>query len=101
MALSSTISSDGAIVTLAVAGRFDFNIHQDFRKAYEKHGNGVKKYVIDLKDTEYMDSSALGMLLLLRDYAGGDSSDISILNGKSELKKILAIANFNKLFNIG
>lgn len=101
MTLSSTISSDGTVVTLVVAGRFDFNIHQDFRKAYEEHGSGVKKYVIDLKETEYMDSSALGMLLLLRDYAGGDSSDISILNGKSELKKILAIANFNKLFNIG
>lgn len=100
MALKSTISSDGSVVTLKISGRFDFNLHQAFRKAYEEYGSGVKRYVIDLKETEYMDSSALGMLLLLRDHAGGDGANISLLNGKSELKKILAIANFNKLFNV-
>lgn len=100
MALKSTISSDGSVVTLVIAGRFDFNLHKVFRKAYEEYGGNVKRYVIDLKETVYMDSSALGMLLLLRDHAGGDGSNISLLNARSELKKILAIANFNKLFNI-
>ncbi|MEQ6341962.1 MAG: STAS domain-containing protein [Gammaproteobacteria bacterium] len=100
MALTAQKSADGDTVTMSVVGRFDFNIHSDFRQAYEKAGDGIKKYVIDMKGTEYMDSSALGMLLLLRDHAGGEASDIRIINSSKEIKKILEIANFNKLFNI-
>ncbi len=100
MTLTAQTSADGATVTMNVIGRFDFNIHHDFRQAYENSGVGIKKYVIDMKGTEYMDSSALGMLLLLRDHAGGEASNIRIINSSRDIKKILEIANFNKLFNI-
>ena len=43
---------------------------------------------------------ALGMLLLLRDHAGGDGSNIRIINCNPDVKKILAISNFEQLFNI-
>ncbi|MER2102541.1 MAG: STAS domain-containing protein, partial [Pseudomonas atacamensis] len=56
--------------------------------------------VVDLKEATYLDSSALGMLLLLRDHAGGDESDIRVVNSSSDVKKILAISNFDKLFDI-
>jgi anti-anti-sigma factor len=55
---------------------------------------------LDLKETTYLDSSALGMLLLLRDHAGGDDSDIRVVNPNSDVRKILAISNFDKLFDI-
>ena len=100
MALTAQTSADGANVTISVIGRFDFNIHHEFRQAYEHAGDSIKKYVIDMKGTEYMDSSALGMLLLLRDHTGGEASNISIINSSKDIKKILEIANFNKLFNI-
>ena len=47
-----------------------------------------------------MDSSALGMLLLLRDHAGGDNADIALMNISPDVRKILAISNFDKLFKI-
>ncbi len=100
MALTAQKTADGTTVTISVIGRFDFNIHHEFRQSYEKAGDGVKKYVVDMKGAEYMDSSALGMLLLLRDHAGGGASDIRIINSSRDIKKILEIANFNKLFNI-
>jgi len=53
-----------------------------------------------LDSTEYLDSSALGMLLLLREHAGGESSNIRISKASPEVKKILEVANFEKLFNI-
>ena len=56
--------------------------------------------VVDLKDATYLDSSALGMLLLLRDHAGGDNSNIRVINTNSDVRKILAISNFEKLFDI-
>ncbi len=59
-----------------------------------------QRYVVDLKDTTYLDSSALGMLLLLRDHAGGDSAQIRLLNCNPDVRKILAISNFEQLFKI-
>ena len=40
------------------------------------------------------------MLLLLRDYVGGDESDVRLVNCNSDVRKILAISNFDKLFDI-
>ena len=48
----------------------------------------------------YLDSSALGMLLLLRDHAGGDTANIKIVNCNPDVKKILTISNFEQLFSI-
>ena len=82
-----------------IKGRFDFNDHGDFREAYRQHSSNAH-YAVDMNDADYMDSSALGMLLMLREYAGGDSAKIEIRGCKPEIKKILAIANFQKLFEI-
>lgn len=54
---------------------------------------------MDLKEATYLDSSALGMLLLLRDHAG-DDADVRVINSNSDVRKILAISNFDKLFDI-
>jgi hypothetical protein len=40
------------------------------------------------------------MLLLLRDYAGGEQSNIQIVNCAPDVKKILLISNFEQLFDI-
>jgi HptB-dependent secretion and biofilm anti anti-sigma factor len=53
-----------------------------------------------LISTEYVDSSALGMLLVLRDKVAGDKTAISIKNVRPEVMKILEIANFDKLFTL-
>ncbi|MCB1654339.1 MAG: STAS domain-containing protein, partial [Pseudomonadales bacterium] len=46
------------------------------------------------------DSSALGMLLLLRDHAGGDNAEIRVINSNPDVLKIFNISNFDKLFDI-
>ncbi|KXS52896.1 STAS domain-containing protein [Marinobacter persicus] len=91
---------DGQTLVIRVDGRFDFSTHQAFRDAYEQADPAIKRYVVDLSDTTYLDSSALGMLLLLRDHAGGDSARISIENCNSDVRRILSISNFEQLFRI-
>ncbi|WP_213876030.1 STAS domain-containing protein [Pseudomonas sp. dw_358] len=100
MSATSTLSEDGQTLTIKVAGRFDFSAHQDFRTAYEKINESPKHFVVDLKETTYLDSSALGMLLLLRDHAGGDNADVRLTHVSADVKKILAISNFEKLFKV-
>jgi anti-anti-sigma factor len=92
------MSEDGRLLTISIKGRFDFAKHQDFREAYERQR--LESVVIDLKEATYLDSSALGMLLLLRDHAGGDDADIRLVNSSMDVRKILAISNFDKLFDI-
>ena len=100
MAVLTASSADGKELIIKIKGRFAFSTHQEFRGAYEQAPHDMVTFVVDLKDTTYLDSSALGMLLLLRDHAGGDSSNVRIVNCNPDVKKILAISNFEQLFTI-
>jgi anti-anti-sigma factor len=100
MTISSELSADGKELVITVDGRFDFSCHQDFRNAYQRDDADPDQYRIDLKGAVYLDSSALGMLLLLRDYAGGDDANVKILNPSEDVRKILHISNFQRLFVI-
>lgn len=97
MPIESQLSSDGKSLTIGVVGRFDFELVQDFRSAYSAHNN--VNYIIDMRSTEHMDSSALGMLLNMRKTLG-DSVSISIVNCRPQIKKILTISRFDKKFKI-
>ncbi|MEH6447918.1 MAG: STAS domain-containing protein [Oleispira sp.] len=100
MGVQSNIDSSGKELTVKIDGRFDFSAHQEFRDAYEGIPADVNSYVVDLGDTSYLDSSALGMLLLLRDHAGGDNANIKIIKCNDDVRKILTISNFEQLFTI-
>lgn len=100
MAIRSSQSEGNHDLTISIQGRFDFSAHQEFRDAYENTSDAPESYTVDMKETTYLDSSALGMLLLLRDHAGGDSASINIVNCNADVKKILTISNFEQLFAI-
>lgn len=71
MTITSEVSSDGLQVSIKVHGRFDFTAHQSFREACDRVPRGQANYLIDMSQADYIDSAALGMLLLLREQAGG------------------------------
>jgi anti-anti-sigma factor len=100
MSISSSLSADEQELRISIEGRFDFSSHSEFRKAYEDLEARVGSYIVDMSGASYLDSSALGMLLLLRDYAGGDNANICIADCNDDIKKILAISNFEQLFTI-
>jgi len=100
MSITSSLSNDGNVLTIKVTVRFDFSSLQQFRNSYEKIIPKPLSYVIDLKESEYLDSSALGMLLALRDYAGGDNADLSVINCNPDVEKILVITKLDELFKV-
>ena len=61
---------------------------------------GVLKrvFIVDLSATEYVDSSALGMMLLLKEFAESGGSSVRIRTPRPEVREILTIASFDKIF---
>jgi len=99
MSITSVLSTDDNLLTIAIKGRFDFASHQSFCDAYEGVGNDIDQYLIDMRDVSYLDSSALGMLLLLKDHAK-DGAKIGITHCSDDVRKIFEISNFKQLFDI-
>lgn len=99
MSLQVSKSSDNRKVTVTIGKRFDFSLHREFRDAYSKEPASME-YIIDMRNTDYMDSSALGMLLVLREHAGDGAGKIRLTGCNEGIRQILDISNFNKLFHV-
>lgn len=89
-----------ADIIIRVEGRFDFRMNQDFRKCYEAIGGSIRSVVVDLGKVDAIDSSALGMLLMMRDKVGADGKNIRLSNANATVKRVLSIAKFETLFTI-
>ena len=100
MSLTTSLSSDGQTFTIGINGKFDFNFVQEFRNAYSTIESQVNTVVVDLRETEYMDSSALGMLLNMQKSLAGQVNNVKISNCRPQIKKILQISRFDKKFDI-
>lgn len=89
---------DGKMV-FGLAGRFDFNATREFRDVIEQAIKGTPREVlIDLGSVDYIDSSALGMLLMLRDKAKAAGKEVSLGGARGTVRQVIDIANFGKLF---
>lgn len=102
MALQINISMAGDKVIISLAGRFDFNEHRAVKLAYEPllQDASIRTLEINLRDVEYLDSSALGMMMLLRERTQAVKKNVVLSNPSNTVAQILDIANFGKLFTI-
>jgi anti-anti-sigma factor len=100
MSLDREFSADGKVLTIFLEEKFDFGKVQDFRLAYSEGSEGVSSIVINLQKTEYMDSSALGMLLNMQKSLNDSVKSFKITHCRPQVLKILQIARFSKKFDI-
>jgi anti-anti-sigma factor len=100
--MQTNVASREGRVEIRLIGRFDFNSHREFREAVDTAlvDAAAKELTVDLGGVEYLDSSALGMLLMLRDKAKAAGKSIALTNCRGVVKQVLDIANFGKLFNM-
>ncbi|WP_295406198.1 STAS domain-containing protein [uncultured Thiocystis sp.] len=98
MSVTYRIDEQTSQVTIAIGGRFDYSVHQEFLNAFRNIDSKTMTYFVDLSNTSYLDSSALGMLLILREHAGTGVAPVTISGYGENVGKILKIANFDKLF---
>ncbi|MFT6093923.1 MAG: anti-anti-sigma factor [Pseudohongiellaceae bacterium] len=100
MQINSQLSPDLQTLTLTLLGKFDYTCHQDFQAAYEALSPAPNGFIIDVLEVPSIDSSALGMLLLLRNHAGGDDGNVKIINVQADVYKLLQTCKFDELFEV-
>lgn len=96
------VAISGAEGTLRVTGRFDFKMQREFRNAYDPllQDNAIRTVKVNLSGTEYLDSSALGMLMLLHERCQGAGKAVILAGASETVLRVVKIANFDKLFRI-
>jgi anti-anti-sigma factor len=97
--METQVRTDAGIARIVLQGRFDFGSHRDFKTSYEAPlgATDVRELEIDMGGVEYLDSSALGMLLILKERASATNKRVAITNCRGAVKQVLDIA---KLFPI-
>ncbi|MBF0125158.1 MAG: STAS domain-containing protein [Magnetococcales bacterium] len=100
--MAMTVNQNGQDIRIELPDRFVFTLHNDFRHTYESYlaPRPGRKFVIDFAKTSYMDSAALGMLLVMREAVGGDTVPIHLVNARPAVRKILEAAFFHELFKL-
>ena len=100
MGVESKLSEDGKLLIISISGAFDFTLLNDFRKAYSDDAVSPDKYIVDMRNTSTIDSSALGMLLNMKRHLNRQDGDIRIINCNDVVKKVFRITSFDKKFII-
>lgn len=93
------VSQQEGSLIITLPARFDSHIIDSFRDAYcSIPSDSELKYVIDLAQTEYIDSSALGMLLNFKHHVQAGDGIVCIKNCKPKLKHIFEMSSFTSMF---
>ena len=91
----------GTLLEIAISGRFDFSILQNFRNAYTLDIEGrIEKIIIDLSRSEHMDSSGMGLLLTLKKELKLDAGCIELQNCRPHIKDALLAARLDHFFKV-
>lgn len=100
--MKPVIKIEGSTGRLILVGQFDFNMHKDFRLACQEllDAAQVSDIQVDFDQVPFLDSSALGMLLLLKERAALQKKTLALVNCHDTVQQVLEIACFNKMFHI-
>lgn len=100
MGINIQVRDRSACITMS--GRFDFEVHRDFKNAYMTLLNNaaVHGIEIEMSKVDYLDSAALGMLLLLHERAKEANKPVVLLNASGVALQVMEVANFSKIFTV-
>ena len=91
-----------SIVSIKLPERFDFSYHKEFYNKISQvlAETRVKEVEVDFAHVDYLDSSALGMLVMLQKKCAEVSKHVVVVNASGLAADILKIANMEKIVEI-
>jgi anti-anti-sigma factor len=95
-------SLDSKRATIFLEGRLAFGSYTDFKTASfpTLEMSGVTEIHLDMSAVEYLDSSALGMILHFKQKADAAGKALAITRPSPTVAAVLKVVNFSKLMTI-
>lgn len=100
MSVSLKKNNENSQLSISVKGPFNFSIYNEFRDKYSDPSYKDFEIIIDLKDCTMIDSSALGMLLIMKKYLDKKDGEVTLINANSDVMNVLDIVHFEQKFTI-
>lgn len=90
------------ISVIRLPNRFDFSHHKLFSQQIDEAfaRSDLNFLEVDFSQVQYLDSSALGMLVLLAKKASAQNVSVGIRGAQGTALDIIMMANLNKLYSI-
>jgi anti-anti-sigma factor len=99
--MDHNVTTSGENLELRLSGKFTFADNKSFTNILDDISqSSYKNVVIDLASVEFIDSAALGILLLTRDKCEKSSTALLLRNPRGQVKQMFDISRFNDLFRI-
>jgi anti-anti-sigma factor len=98
MSITKHYDDTTGVLSIKINGDFDSYLIDSFSSVYKEADEKTKIIEIDLNDSYYIDSSALGILIALREYAQEKKILIHIKNIDDVILDIFRVLNFHHLF---
>lgn len=94
-------TKNGEQLELNISGKFTFSDNRAFNTIFEDiEKKAYNAVVIDLKGVDFIDSAALGILLLTRDKCEKSSTQLLIKNPRGQVQQMFDISRFSDLFKV-
>lgn len=94
------IKIEDDIQTVKLTGDLDVYSEVDFKEFIEEKIDADKDIVFDLKDLDYLDSTGLGMFMLIYNKQKENGKSVKIINTKENIKKLFKITDLSELFDM-
>ena len=97
--IKGTAMSQQAKVILP--SRFDYGYHKEFQRQCTEYldNQSITEIVFDFSRVEYLDSAALGMMMMWQRRAAASNKKMYIKGAKGATAQILAMANMQRIFD--
>ena len=98
---SVTSSLSGKIKIVSLKGEIDLDCaSRVYSLILAEIDNGELRFLLDLKELDFMDSSGLQILLRLKEKQNKLKKEILIVNPSNHIVKLFQLTGFDKLFRI-
>jgi anti-anti-sigma factor len=94
-----TLEKDGQ-VTLHVRGEIEVYSLPDFSRHAESYLGGPRELVVDMRDLDYVDSSALGFLVTLHERMERQGQHLRLINMNAHVARVFKITRLDRVLDI-
>lgn len=83
------------------SGKFTFADNAAFKEVLALVENPeIRSFVLDFAQVEFIDSSVLGMLMILRNEGGNHGQSVTIRGAQGQVDKVMRLSQFDTKFTM-